>query len=304
MPDAATTTPVSPPQPHRVHCLGLLYTSRIEKAGRLAAELEEWLTRLDVQTFSRPAERPTDAAFLQTVSSADLLLTLGGDGTALRGARIAAPLGIPLVCVGLGRLSFMAELTPDDVLRELPTFLAGDYWLEERAMLEGSVRRDGEELTHCLALNEVVLGRERHALTLHVAVRVDGGPLTHYLGDAVIVSTATGSTAYALSVGGPVLAPESRQMILVPVAAHLNLLPPLVLPPESVVELEVLREGGAGVNCDGLSLCDLRCGDVVQVQGSSTLCYFARIQERGYFFRTLQERLYRRDDLPAGLGSL
>jgi NAD+ kinase len=189
----------------------------------------------------------------------------------------------------------MAELIPADVLKGLPAFLAGDYWLEKRAMLEGIVLRQEKELARCLALNEVVLGRERTALTLHVIARVNGVQLTNYLGDAVIVATATGSTAYALSAGGPVLSPESQDLVLVPVAAHLSLLPPVVLPEGSQVELEVVRGAEAGVNCDGQPLCDLQRADIVQVSRSPTACYFARIQERGYFFNTLKDRLYRRD---------
>ncbi|MBN1485595.1 MAG: NAD(+)/NADH kinase [Chloroflexia bacterium] len=279
-----------PPVPRQVRRIGLFYARGIEEALQLALELEAWLRRLGIETWRGRVDET------ETIASCDLLFTLGGDGTALRGARLAAPLGIPLVCVGLGRLSFMAELVPEDVLKQLPSFLAGDYWLEERALLEGVVLRDEQPLGHCLALNEVVLGRDRGATTLQVAARVNGAYLTTYVADAVIVATATGSTAYALSAGGPILSPGSRDLLLLPVASHLCLLPPLVLAEDLPVELVVVRGFSAGVNCDGRPLCDLRTGDVVRVVRSQTVCYFARLQGRDYFYRTLSKRLYRQDE--------
>jgi len=288
----ALSSPNLVPVPHRARRVGLLYAPGIEAARRLGLELEGWLARLEIAVWRGCADdaRDTEAG---EIASCDLLFTLGGDGTALRGAHLAAPLGVPLVCVGLGHLSFMAELTPEDVLKEMPAFLAGDYWLERRALLEGRLVRRGKEVARGLALNELVLGRERNAPALRVAVRVNGGELDVYTCDAIIVATATGSTAYALSAGGPIIFPESQDVLLVPVAAHLSLLPPLVVPGEIRIELEVVGGGPSGVNADGQPLADLEGGDVLQVQRSPTFCYFARRQERNYFFRTLKERLYR-----------
>ena len=291
------TYPDVTPVPHRARRIGLLYASGIEAARRLGLELEEWLTRLELAVWRGCADDVHDEETAE-IASCDLLFTLGGDGTALRGAHLAAPLGVPLVCVGLGRLSFMAELTPEDVLKEMPAFLAGDYWLEKRALLEGSVLHHGEERARCLVLNEVVLGRERCAMALRVAARINGDPLDTYVCDAVIVATATGSTAYALSAGGPIVFPESRNMLLVPVAAHLSLLPPLIAPEDARIELEIVGGSAAGVNADGQPLADLEHGDVLRVQRSPTFCYFARRQERNYFFRTLKERLYRNQGAP------
>jgi len=294
-PDGETLNPQPEgPRPGRVQRIGLLYAPAIEAARELGTELEQWLSRLGVQVW-RGSPDEAGQASAPEIASWDLLFTLGGDGTALRAAHLAAPLGVPIVCVGLGRLSFMAELTPEDVLKRLPTFLAGDYWREERALLEGAVVRGGQEVARCLALNEVCLGRERCALTLRVAARVNGGHLATYIGDAVVVATATGSTAYAFAAGGPILFPESRNLLIVPVAAHLCLLPPLILPEDAQVELEVVGGNAAGVNADGQPLTDLQAGDVVRVRRSTTVCTFARLQERDYFFHTLKARLYRAD---------
>ena len=279
------------PFPHRASCIGLYSAAGIAAARQMSLELQEWLQRLglEVHRFCDDGAGQDEEA----LARCDLLLTLGGDGTSLRAARLAAPHGVPLVCIGLGHLSFMAELTPDDVLKQLPSFLAGEYWLEKRTMLEGTVRRSGQEQGHFLVLNEIVLGRERCALTLRVQARINGEYLTTYVCDGVIVATATGSTAYALSAGGPVIFPESRNLLLVPVAAHLSLLPPLIIPEDAQVELEIVGGSGAGANADGQPVCDLQRGDVVRVQRSATLCYFARLQSRNYFFSTLKARLYR-----------
>ncbi len=280
------------PRPGRARRVGLLYAPGIEAAQQMSLELEEWLSRLGVAVWRGCAD-DIGTWGQEAIAACDLLLPLGGDGTALRAAHVAAPLGVPLVCIGLGRLSFMAELTPEDVLRQLPSFLAGDYWLERRCLLEGAIFRGGQEIAHSLVLNEICLGRERCALTLRVVARVDGAHLTTYVGDAVLVTTATGSTAYALSAGGPIIYPESPNILLLPVAAHLSLLPPLVLPESAVVELEVVGGSGAGVNADGQPVSDLQRGDIVRVRRSAVCCYFARLQEHNYFFRTLKARLYR-----------
>lgn len=280
------------PLPHRAKRIGLFYAAGIEAAQQMSLELQEWLQRLGLEVY-RFSDDGADQEADRGLARCDLLLTLGGDGTSLRAAHMVAPLGVPLVCIGLGHLSFMAELTPEDVLKQLPAFLAGDYWLEKRSMLEGTIRRNGQEQARFLVLNEVVLGRERCALTLRVQAHVNREYLTTYVCDGVIVATATGSTAYALSAGGPIIFPESRNMLLLPVAAHLSLLPPLIIPEDAQVELEIVGGSGAGVNADGQPICDLQRGDVVQVQRSATLCYFARLQSRNYFFSTLKARLYR-----------
>lgn len=282
----------APPAPHPAHHVGLLYAAGIESAREMADDLEAMLRQRGVSVWRGRADED-DGETREALAACDLLLILGGDGTALRAAHLAAPLGIPLVCVGMGHLSFMAELTPEEARRQLPALIAGDYWLEERSMVEGSVVRAGQEIACCLALNELVLGRERCALTLRVVARVNGAPMITYVCDAVIVATATGSTAYAVSAGGPIVFPTSRAMLLLPVAAHLSLLPPLIIPEDALVELEVVNGSGAGVNADGQPKSDLLPGDVVRIWRSELACYFARLQERNYFFRTLKARLYR-----------
>ncbi len=290
------------PVPHRIQHVGLLYAADKDAARKLALELAEWLSRLGLQVWYGSAD-DVDGGTPEALRSCELLLTLGGDGTALRGAHLAAPLGIPLVCVGLGHLSFMAELTPEMVLKQLPTFLSGEYWLEERSMVEGVVLREGQEISRSIALNEVVVGRERQSLVMHVAARINGADLTTYVADAVIVSTATGSTAYSLSSGGPILFPQSRELILIPVAAHMCLLPPLVIPGDALVELQIARSTAAGVSADGQSTAEILPDDIVRVRRSDQLCYFARIREKEYFFRTLKARLYR-GDLPGNTDDL
>jgi NAD+ kinase len=287
-----SAVPCAPPSPHRARRIGVLYAPGIAAACQMAGELAEWLTRRGLEVWRGSAEEG-DGPGRPEIAACDILLTLGGDGTALRAAHLAAPLGVPLVCVGMGHLSFMAELTPEEVLKQLPAFLSGDYWLEERSLLEGRVVRAGQEIACCLALNEIVLGRERCALTLRVAARLNGDHLITYVCDAVIVATATGSTAYAVSAGGPIVFPTSPNILLLPVAAHLSLLPPLIIPPDAVVELKVVGGSGACVNADGQPQSDLLRGDLVRVQRSAIACYFARRQEKNYFFRTLKARLYR-----------
>ena len=163
-----------------------------------------------------------DDALRSDMPGSDLLICLGGDGTVLRAARTVAPNPVPILGVNMGRLGFLAEVRPDELVERLPDVLAGRYRVEERAMLKASVPAWG--ITYD-ALNDVVVGRQTVSRPIYVDVRVDGSQLAIHRCDAMIVATATGSTAYSLSAGGPILHPESRDIVLTPVAPHIAAVP-------------------------------------------------------------------------------
>ena len=147
-----------------------------------------------------------------------LLLVLGGDGSLMRAAQMTAPRDIPVVAISLGRLGFLAELTPQNAVDLLPQFLAGDYWLDRRLMLEVTVRyADGRSHT-VLAANDAVVTNPKPSRVLDVTCAVDDAVVTTFVADAFIVSTPTGSTAYNLAAHGPIVAPWTQTMILTPVA--------------------------------------------------------------------------------------
>jgi NAD+ kinase len=224
------------------------------------------------------------------VPSLDLLVTLGGDGSILRAARMGCEQGVPVLGVNMGRLGFLAELEPDGWLAALPRLVAGDYWIEERMMLYAEYHR-GEECRQYEALNDVVVSRGSLARIVRLVTHIDGSYLTTYAADGLIVSTATGSTAYALAVGGPILPPQLKNILLIPIAPHLSMDRAIVLSQGAVVRVQIQTDHQAILTVDGQFEYELLDGDWVTVQASPHVGRFLHFQDRTYFYRTLMKRL-------------
>jgi NAD+ kinase len=228
---------------------------------------------------------------LSHVDQSDLLITFGGDGTLVRTARITAGHALPILGVNLGRLGFLAELQPWEVDGRLQLLLDGQYWLEERMMLHAELKREEQSVGAFEALNDVVVSRGCMARVIRVNTYIDGQYLTTYTADGTIVATPTGSTAYTLAAGGPIVDPRLSNILLTPIAPHLTVARALVLPRETHVQLEVKAEYEAVLTIDGQVDVTLRDGDVVTVGASRHTCRFVRMSDRGYFYRTLLGRL-------------
>jgi NAD+ kinase len=224
------------------------------------------------------------------ISRLDLLVTLGGDGSILRAARMSCGQGVPVLGVNLGRLGFLAELQPGEWAAALPRLLSGEYWVEERMMLHAEYHR-GEECRQYEALNDVVVSRGSLARIVRLETHIDGGYLTTYAADGLIISTATGSTAYAHAVGGPILPPELKNILLIPIAAHLSVNRAIVLAQGAIVKIQIRTDHQAILTVDGQFEYELQDGAWVTVQASPHVSRFIRLQDRPYFYRTLMERL-------------
>jgi NAD+ kinase len=270
--------------------VGIFYNPQSEASSRVAYELDAWLKQHGLGTWCGVA---ADARGAGTLTSYDLLVCLGGDGTVLRAAALGIPANVPLLPVALGHLSFMAEVTPDELYWSIERVIAGECWYEERALADVVINRDGHEPEHHLALNEVLIGRGDLARVIAVAVQVDDIPMTTYHADGVLVATATGSTAYALAAGGPVLDPRSRALVLVPVAAHLTNVPSLVLHEGAHLDLEVVSRYPAALSIDGRISVSMQAGDQVAVKRATEVARFARVHPPSYFYQTLTRRLRR-----------
>ncbi len=266
---------------------GIFVHSTWPAARALADEVTGYLLREGVQKVWATSEWDDDA-LRSDMPGSDLLICLGGDGTVLRAARTVAPNPVPILGVNMGRLGFLAEVRPDELVERLPDVLAGRYRVEERAMLKASVPAWG--ITYD-ALNDVVVGRQTVSRPIYVDVRVDGSQLAIHRCDAMIVATATGSTAYSLSAGGPILHPESRDIVLTPVAPHIAASRPLVLPPDSVIELTVSADKDATVSIDGQVDTQLNSGDTVSVCRSPHTARFVRFSTPQDYYGMLAERL-------------
>jgi NAD+ kinase len=201
---------------------------------------ESWRAQRDEPTTSLAAR------LLKT----DLILTLGGDGTFLAGGRLAAPRGIPVLGVNLGRLGFLTELEEDQLESGLQRYAEGNYRIEERNLLQVQLTRGSRGVARSIGLNEVVVDRAEDARMLRVEIEVGGQAVGVIDADGVIVATATGSTAYALATGGPILEPTLRDLVLVPMNPFALTVRPIVFPPGQDITLSILR-GPAEMRIDG-----------------------------------------------------
>ena len=240
------------------------------------------------------------------VPGTDLLLCVGGDGTVLRAARAVVPHETLLLGVNMGRLGFLTELDAPAAVKRLPELLAGAGRVEERAMLHAQIVTpaagdDGETPARHDALNDVVIGRVTLGRTVQVVVRVDGSPLADYRADGVVVATATGSTAYSLSAGGPILPPESTEILLTPLAPHLASQNSIVLPPTATVEVEIAPGQQVTMSVDGERDLDLAEGETVRVTLGPHRARFLRLNAPTRFYERLARRLnwLRADDRDA-----
>ena len=268
---------------------GLLHHPKLPESLVLAQEIAHYLEERGVTPWLCSAWDVDQVAC--NVRDLDLLLTLGGDGTILRTARTAAEYSVPILGINLGRVGFLAEIEVGDWQDRLRQVLAGEYWLEEREMLRAELWRDGDFLDSFESLNDVVTSRASLARVVRLATYVDKSYLTTYVADGLIVATATGSTAYALAAGGPILPPQLRNILLVPIASYLSLDRAIVLSQGAQVEVEVSTDHYAVLTVDGQIHVELQDGDRVVVEASPHTCRFVRLRDRAYFYRNLMKRL-------------
>ena len=277
--------------------IGLLCHPRLLQSKRLAAEIERVLLDLDVVAWvasSLDDEQILSHALAHALGT-DCIITLGGDGTIIRAARIMAEARIPILGVNMGRVGFLAETEPKEIVGLLPTILERKYRIEERTMLHIKVSSETRSTAEYEAVNDVVVGRGGIGRVVRVSTHVDEEYLTTYVADCLIVATATGSTAYALAAGGPILGPELEDFLLVPVASHLSMAGALVLPGRTKVRMEALSGCEATLTVDGQINRSLEDGDKVLVERSAHRAHFIRLSPPSHFYRTLVHRLRRPD---------
>lgn len=269
--------------------VGILYHPMVEATLVKAGELQKSLASRGVSAW-RCSAWETDKARAQ-LNDTGLILTIGGDGTILRAAHVAAPGKTPITGINLGKLGFMTELGADESLEKLPLLLAGEGWIDERAMLDAELTSAGQEPRLFQALNEVVVARGAIARVVYVEASLGKEHLAAYKADGVIAATATGSTGYSLAAGGPILYPQSRDFILVPVTPHLSLKYPLVLPAAAVIRLRLTTVHPATLSIDGHINLPLASGDEVTVKLSPHTTRFLRIHPETHFYRSLEQKL-------------
>jgi NAD+ kinase len=212
-------------------------------------------------------------------TGAELVVVLGGDGTILRGAEHSRGTTVPLLGVNLGHVGFLAEAEREEIPATVDHIVRREYEVEERMTLAVMVRQEGEEPFPCWALNEVSVEKAARERMLEVALEVDGKPLSAFGCDGVVVATPTGSTAYAFSLGGPVIWPDVEAILMVPNAAHALFSRPIVVGPRSRLAVEVIpqAEGHGIMWCDGRRQLELRPGSRIEVSRSDVPVRLARL---------------------------
>jgi NAD+ kinase len=226
------------------------------------------------------------------IKQVDMLIALGGDGTMLRAGHLCAPQEIPILGINLGKFGFLTAINRDEWDTALIRLLKGDGWLEERMMLNAGQIRETEKIGSWHILNEVFIGRGAIVRPVHLDTYVDGRVLTTYVADGLIAATPTGSTAYALAAGGPILPPELRNILLVPVAPHLSIDRAIVLAEGTAVSITVHTDHQAIICIDGQPPIQINNGDQIYIRASNHTVQFVRIQDPGYFYRNLTPHMY------------
>ena len=259
----------------RIALIGKLRSPEIEASLR---DLRAFLARRGCEVL---AEGETGA---------DLAIVIGGDGTMLSAARELVRQRVPLVGINQGRLGFMTDIGHQDMQRAVGAILEGDYAVEERSLLDCEIRRDGRSMLRTIALNEAVIGKGAEGRLIEFELSVDGEFVYTLRADGMIVSTPTGSTAYALSAQGPILHPAVAAFTLVPLNPHTLSARPVSVSDRSVIEIAVVHALDARAHFDGLALADMAEGDRLMLRRSADMARF--VHPPGYrYFATLREKL-------------
>lgn len=277
----------------------LMPNSAVPKANALADQVRAFFTDAGItaRTFNYDFENPGITPNLEGI---ELLIVIGGDGSLLRAGHFCAPLGIPLLGIRSGRLGFLVELNESDLEQKLEKLLKADFRLERRMMLKTELFSH-DTLKHSWdVINEAVICRGNDVHPIEVRVDLNEGYLNSYIADGVIVSTATGSTGYALAASGPILPPELRNMLILPIAPHLSLDRAVVLAEGAEVNLFPTIKHDVVISIDGMDPVLLAEGDRVHIRANKHSLYMVRFGEPNYFYRNLAAVMQRNPILENG----
>jgi len=262
-----------------------------EEAMKVAFEVQAFIQKT---WKSKPFVAKLNSPELQERVDAhefDLMLIMGGDGTMLRAGHLCAASGIPLLGINLGRFGFLMQLGRNEWKKQLYRVFSGEFSYEERMILEAELWRGDSLIYIDQVINEVVVCRGQTVRPIRIQARVDGYPLASYVADGLITATPTGSTAYALAVGGPIMPPELRNILIVAVAPHLSMDRSIILPEGASVEITTETDHQAVISVDGHAAVPLENNDKILVKVSDKTAKFLVFQDPGYFYRNLERYL-------------
>lgn len=268
--------------------IAVIYKHARPEAAGLAEELRAWLERHQVRVTVKENIDTSDlrCSYQRIIipETVDAAVVLGGDGTFLSVARFLEDLSIPVVGVNLGGLGFLTEISTASCFDEIKKILDGDYEIEERMRLQVLIRRQGETIFMQSVLNDVVISKGALARILDLKTAIDGHHLTHYRADGLIVSTPTGSTAYNLSAGGPIVYPTANAIILTPICPFALTNRPIILPPQATIQVELSEPAKhVTLTCDGQVGCELDASDQLSISVAPNPLRLIRTPSTEYF---------------------
>jgi len=273
-----------------VNRVGIVAKPDAPRAPEVVTRLVDWLTerRIEVTLEKEtagivPAVRAAAANKAELPGLSDLLIVLGGDGTLLSMARAVGDLGVPIMGVNLGGLGFLTATTLDEMLPSLEAVLAGRMVVEERLMLLTRVVRNGAAVFEHMALNDAVITKSAMSRIISLGVSVEGSHATAYRADGLIISTPTGSTAYSLSAGGPIVSPAVEAVVLTPICSHTLTNRPIVLPASHRIEVAIQSDQEIMLTIDGQVGVGLRERDVVEVVTAPARMRLVRFPQKDFF---------------------
>ena len=277
--------------------IGVFCKPKAPSATDILGRLIPWLRKQNYHIF---LDTGTAAIINETSSyekreisqQADLLIVLGGDGTLLSIARAAHPHNIPILAVNLGSLGFLAEISIDELYPTLENILAGKFEIENRMLLNACIWRNGEKVEDHNVLNDVVINKGAVARVINLQVLVDGQYMTSYRADGLIIATPTGSTAYSLSAGGPIIHPSMHTLVLSPICPFTLTNRSILIPDQSVIQVKLAAEyDDVRVTLDGQEGYDMRAGDILEIKKTKTSLQLIRGPNKNYY-QILRDKLH------------
>lgn len=276
--------------------VGLVEAPHRPESRRLAQATQEGVRLAGADAWLAPT---WDAPWVvDRLPGTDLVICFGGDGTMIQGARLTAPLGVPIIGVNFGKMGFLAEFDPDEFVDHLPALLAGEFWLEDRLTLAVEHSRDGRLMGRYLAINEALVTRGRVNKLLRLHTWVDGQYMTTYAADGLLVSTPTGSTGSNLAAHGPILPPDMDALVMAPVMPFISFPNPIVIPSRSRLDVELNLTPpppahDAVLFVDSGTSVTVQHGDRFGFSGGEVRARFARLRQKHYFHAVLVNKLQR-----------
>ena len=277
--------------------IGVFCKPKASSATDTLSKLIPWLRERGHQVFLDA----TTATLINETSSgekgeisqqADLLIVLGGDGTLLSAARTAHPYGVPILAVNLGRLGFLAEISIDKLYPTLENILAGKFEVENHMLLNACIWRNGKKVEDHNVLNDVVINKGVVARVINLQVLVNGQYMTSYRADGLIIATPTGSTAYSLSAGGPIIHPSMHTLVLSPICPFTLTNRSILIPDQSIIQVKLGAEyDDVRITLDGQEGYDMKTKDILEIRKTKTTLQLIRGPNKNYY-QTLRKKLH------------